>query len=178
MLKEHFTRAADYNAWANARLYEAAFALNDADYRRDAGAFFRSLHGTLNHILVADRIWMKRLTGTGDSPNRLDAILYDDLATLADARAAEDERIQAYIAGLAPERFAGDVTYATTSGAGHTQELCSVLAHFFNHHAHHRGQAHAILSIVTGAEPPPLDILYWQRGMEAKDLRAMANAAR
>lgn len=178
MLKEHFTRAAEYNAWANARLYEAAFALSDADYRRDVGAFFHSLHGTLNHILVADQIWMKRLTGTGDPPNRLDTILHEDLATLAEARAAEDERIEAYIDGLVPERFAGDVTYATTSGAGHTQELRSILAHFFNHHTHHRGQAHTILSIVAGAEPPPLDILYWQRGTEAKNLRAMANAAR
>lgn len=178
MLKEHFTGAADYNAWANARLYEAAFALNDADYHRDVGAFFHSLHGTLNHILVADRIWMRRLTGTGDSPNRLDAILYDDLAALAEARAAEDERIQSYIGGLAPARFAGEVTYATTSGAEHTQELRVILAHFFNHQTHHRGQAHTVLSIVTGAEPPALDILYWQRGLEAKDLRAMAKAAR
>ena len=59
---------AGYNAWCNVRLYEAAATVPDADYRADRGVFFKSLHGTLNHLLVADRIWMKRFTGAGDMP--------------------------------------------------------------------------------------------------------------
>ena len=62
-VKAHFEQFAAYNRWANARLYHAALALSDADYRRDVGAFFKSMHGTLNHLLVADRLWLKRLTG-------------------------------------------------------------------------------------------------------------------
>ena len=54
--------------------------LPDAEYRADHGAFFGSVHGTLNHLLVGDRIWMQRLTGEGDAPTRLDAILFEDLA--------------------------------------------------------------------------------------------------
>jgi uncharacterized damage-inducible protein DinB len=68
---------AAYNAWANARLYGAALAVPEAAYRRRVGVFFGSLHGTLNHLLLTDRLWPKRLTGTGEQPNALDAILYE-----------------------------------------------------------------------------------------------------
>ena len=91
-MKSRYTMFAGYNRWANERLYEAASQLSDADYRADRGAFFKSMHGTLNHMVVADRIWMHRFTGTGDAPTQLDAILYEDFAPLRHARRAEDER--------------------------------------------------------------------------------------
>src|SRR5260370_22332210 len=96
-MKPHFAMMAGYNRWANERLYEAARALPDADYRAQRGAFFGSLHGTLNHLLVADRIWMHRFTGNGPAPTRLDEILFEDLAALEAARIEEDERIVAHI---------------------------------------------------------------------------------
>jgi uncharacterized damage-inducible protein DinB len=99
-MKAHFERFATYNRWANARLYEAAFALGDADYRRNVGAFFKSMHGTLNHLLLTDRIWLKRLTGEGDHPNRLDAIIHEGRRDLALARIDEDDRIIRYVGSL------------------------------------------------------------------------------
>ena len=69
-MKAYFEQRAAYNRWANARLYEAAFSLSEADYRRDVGAFFKSMHGTLNHLLLTDRLWLKRLTGEGEHPNK------------------------------------------------------------------------------------------------------------
>lgn len=63
---DHYRMFADYNRWANQRVYAAAAELSDAQYRQDKGAFFGSLHGTLNHLLAADRIWMKRFTGQGE----------------------------------------------------------------------------------------------------------------
>jgi uncharacterized damage-inducible protein DinB len=72
-MKSHFVMMAEYNAWANARLYEMARRLPDEQYRQDVGAYFKSLHGTLNHIMTADLIWMRRLTGSGDHPNKLSA---------------------------------------------------------------------------------------------------------
>ena len=110
-MKPHFAMLAAYNAWCNRRLYDAAAALPEADYHADRGAFFKSLHGTLNHILVADRIWMKRLTGEGEAPTRLDAILFDDLASLRRARAAEDARIIAYVDRLSEADLAGLLRY-------------------------------------------------------------------
>ena len=76
-MQPHFAMLARYNAWANGRVYDAAAALTDAQYRADRGAFFKSVHGTLNHLLVADRIWMRRFTGEGEAPSRLDAILFE-----------------------------------------------------------------------------------------------------
>lgn len=169
----HFQQLAAYNRWANARLYEAALALDEADYRRDVGAFFKSLHGTLNHLLATDRIWLKRLTGEGDAPSRLDAILHEDRRALAASRAAEDERIIGYIASLDEQAIAGIQHYLTTAGKPFEQQRREILAHLFNHQTHHRGQAHTILSIVTGREPPSLDLLLFQRGVAAPDLRRL-----
>ncbi len=173
-MKSRFEQLAAYNKWANARIYEAALALDDKDYRRDVGAFFRSLHGTLNHLLVADRIWMKRLTGEGKHPDRLDAIVHEDRRQLALARADEDGRIIRFVGSLHETKLASVLRYATTSGKVFEQPLADILSHFFNHQTHHRGQAHTILSICTGKEPPSLDMLQMQRGVSAPDLRALA----
>jgi uncharacterized damage-inducible protein DinB len=172
-MKAYFEQRAAYNRWANARLYEAGFTLGDADYRRDVGAFFKSLHGTLNHLLVTDRIWMKRLTGEGDHPAKLNAIIHEDRRALAAARADEDDRIIRFVASLSEEMIAGQLHYATTSGKPFAQTRSDILAHLFNHQTHHRGQAHTVLSIVSGQEPPSLDLLTMHRGGTAPDLRTL-----
>ncbi|HUA88884.1 MAG TPA: DinB family protein [Steroidobacteraceae bacterium] len=166
-MKEHFQLLARYNRWANTRLYRAAATLADEQYRRDAGAFFKSLHGTLNHLLVADRIWMRRLTGSGPQPHALDAIVHEDLASLGAARQAEDARIEAYVQGLAEHDLEAPFEYRTLAGAPYRQRRREVLAHLFNHQTHHRGQAHAILTAVGVAAPPPLDLLVMQRELGA-----------
>ncbi|HEY8566993.1 MAG TPA: DinB family protein [Beijerinckiaceae bacterium] len=158
-----FPMLAGYNAWANARLYGAAAALSDEEYHADRGAFFGSVHRTLNHILVADRIWLRRFTGQGDAPTRLDAVLYDAFPALREARLAEDRRIAAYVAGLDEERLSGLVTYIPiTKPVEVTQPLAPILLHLFNHQTHHRGQIHAILTGL-GREAPSLDLPYFQR---------------
>ena len=174
-MKAHFAQFASYNSWANARLYEAALALNEVDYRRDVGAFFKSLHGTLNHLLLTDRIWMKRLTGEGQHPDRLNAIIHDERLQLALARVDEDERIVRYVASLDENAISSAFEYSTTSGKPFKQVRAEVLSHLFNHQTHHRGQAHTIISICTGREPPPLDLLGMQRGLQAPDLRSLAS---
>ncbi len=162
-MKAHFALLARYNAWANARIYEAAAALSDADYRADRGAFFKSVHGTLNHLLVGDRIWMRRFTGVGDAPNRLDAILFEDFADLRAARDREDERIVAYVDSLGEQALQGLIRYRTiTNPTDVEQPLAPALLHFFNHQTHHRGQVHALLTGLTGAAPS-LDLLLYQR---------------
>jgi uncharacterized damage-inducible protein DinB len=175
--RDHFRQLAGYNRWANARLYEAALRLDDELYRRPVGVFFSSLHGTLNHLLLTDRVWLRRLTGEGDHPNRLDAILYEDRRELAAARAAEDQRLVRVVEGFAEEAYARTIAYRTMGGMAHEQALGDILAHLFNHQTHHRGQAHACLSILTGAEPPSLDLLARQRGAQAPDLAALVKAS-
>jgi uncharacterized damage-inducible protein DinB len=162
-MKPHFAMMAAYNAWCNERVYEMAALLPDADYRADRGAFFKSVHGTLNHLLVADRIWMKRFTGEGEAPNRLDAILFESLPELRAARQAEDERIVATIDGLSEADLAGSIRYRTiVNPVEIEQPLTPALVHFFNHQTHHRGQVHCLLT-GFGLDAPSLDLILFQR---------------
>lgn len=168
-MKKHFRMFAAYNRWANRALYASAARLDDDDYRLDLGAAFGSVHRTLNHILVADRIWMKRFTGEGDAPRALDTIIADDFALLAAARESEDERIVVWIDDIADAALAGRFTYTTVADLRTvSQRHAPALAHFFNHQTHHRGQAHALLTRL-GQPSTPLDLIYFQRDPEGRE---------
>ena len=159
----HYRMFALYNEWANGRLYDAAGQLSVEQYRADRGAFFKSVHGTLNHLLVTDRIWMQRFTGEGEAPDRLDAILFETFDELRAARVSEDRRIVSYVEGLDEARISGTIRYRRVSSREEfEQELAPALAHWFNHQTHHRGQVHAVLTGLVG-EAPPLDLLFFQR---------------
>jgi len=154
---------AAYNRWANTQVYAAAAELSDAEFRSDRGAFFGSLHRTLNHLLVADRIWMKRFTDTGEAPTTLDAVLFGELDALAAARQAEDERIIAWTGMLDDRTLAANFTYVTVvQPVEITQPLSAALAHFFNHQTHHRGQCHMTLTAL-GRPSLMLDLIYFLR---------------
>ena len=164
-MKDVYVMFAGYNRWANRRIYAAALALPEDAYRAPRGAFFGSLHATLNHLVVADRIWMRRFTGEGPLHTRLDEVVYDDRDALAAARAAEDERIIGFIDGLTEGALAATFSYRTiASPQDITQPLAPALSHFFNHQTHHRGQAHSLVSQAAGnAAAPSLDLILYQR---------------
>lgn len=167
-MKQHFMMFAAYNRWANDRIYDAAATLTEEEFQRDTGVFFKSLMGTLNHILAADRIWMKRFTGQGEAPTALDAILYKDPARLRAAREAEDARIVDWVSSLGAKALAGRFTYMTvTDMRTVSQRLAPALDHFFNHQTHHRGQAHAVLTAL-GKPSVVLDLVYFQRTEEGR----------
>lgn len=158
-MKRHFTMLAAYNRWANVRLYDTAASLPDELYRKPVGVYFKSLHGTLNHLLTADRIWMHRLEGHGGHPDRLDATIHDDLPSLRAARSAEDQRIVDFVARLGEADFEKTCEYKMLNGMPQQQSVHEILAHLFNHQTHHRGQAHAALTALGVSEPKPLDLL-------------------
>jgi uncharacterized damage-inducible protein DinB len=162
-MKAHFAMMAAYNVWANRRLYGVCAALPEADVKAGLGAFFGSLHGTLNHLLVADRIWMARFMGETPAETRLDAILHEDFAALRAAREAEDARLEAFVARLDDVSLALDISYVTITRPGPVrQPLAAALAHLFNHQTHHRGQCHAMLTRLA-VEAPSLDLVAFQR---------------
>ena len=163
IMAHHFHMLARYNVWANARLLDAAARMGE-DYHAATGAFFGSMHGTLNHILVADRIWMHRFTGEGPTHDRLDAKPYGDLEGMRLARENEDRRILDWAGTLDDAALTGTFTYARVSepGAPITQRLAPALTHLFNHQTHHRGQAHAILTTL-GHEAPAMDLVFFSR---------------
>ncbi len=154
---DHFRMMASYNRIANERVYECCAQLEDAEYRMERRGSMGSIHGLLNHILLGDRIWMGRFEGGGQATPRLTTVLYDDFTALREARAAEDARIERFFA--APARGVLDRRIAYTNNLGQEREDDPevVLAHFFNHQTHHRGQIHVMLS-QTPVAPPSLDL--------------------
>ncbi len=113
-MEQYFQMFAYYNRWANELVYAAAAELSDEEYRLDLGLFFGSIHRTLNHLLVADRIWMKRFTTEGDHPKQLDTIISDNFIMLRDLRQAEDARICRYADSLDAQQLGGRYTYTPT----------------------------------------------------------------
>jgi uncharacterized damage-inducible protein DinB len=146
-----------YNRLANETLYEVCAALSDEARRRDLGAFFGSVHGTLNHLLLGDRIWMTRFEGGSHPSTDLGAIQFEAFDALRLARAAMDQRIEAFFAVLPPGFLERDLHYINNSGFDTTDPAAVILPHFFNHQTHHRAQVHTMLSQL-GIDPPVLDL--------------------
>ena len=157
----HLPSMARFNAWANERLYDSVAELPEAVYREARGAFFGSVHHTLNHILVVDRLWTGRIEGRNRGVRALDQILYEDLESLRAARREEDRRLIALVDGLTEERLEAPVRYTRIIGEGEEEVRCGhILITLYNHQTHHRGQVHALLT-QTGIVPPPLDIVFF-----------------
>jgi uncharacterized damage-inducible protein DinB len=156
-LVAHFQMMALYNRIANQRLYDCCTQLSDAERKKNRQAFFKSIHGTLNHIMVGDRNWMTRFEGGVASSAHLDAILYEDFDELRAARIREDERIERFAAGLSETFLDGEIAYVSNEGESFRRLAAMLLAHLFNHQTHHRGQVHAMLS-QAGIATPVLDL--------------------
>ena len=153
----HFRLLARYNAGANERLYDACARLDDDERKRPRRAFFGSIHGTLNHILLGDRIWLARFAGAQVPSTDLDAILYEDFDALREARGSEDTRLLTFAQRLTPAFLAGSIRYINNQGLTFDDPVPTLLAHLFNHQTHHRGQVHGMLS-QTAVAPPELDL--------------------
>ena len=157
----HFPLMARFNAWANERLYGAVAELPEAAYRDERKAFFGSIHNTLNHILVVDRLWTGRIEGLDRGIRSLDQVLCDDFASLRRARRDEDERLIALVDGLTEARLEAPVLYARIIGEGEEEARCGhILLTLFNHQTHHRGQVHALLT-QEHILPAPLDVIFF-----------------
>lgn len=159
MTPDHFQMLARYNQAANSLVYDACAGLPDAARKADRKAFFTSIHGTLNHLMVGDGMWMERFEGVPLTVRPLDTILFDDFDDLRAARVEMDARITRYMAGLTAEQLSGTLDWTSVSlGRSFTHALPFVLTHFFNHQTHHRGQVHHMLG-EAGAETPVLDLM-------------------
>jgi uncharacterized damage-inducible protein DinB len=157
-LDGYFASLARYHVWATAKLYEHVDRLGDADYRKDTGLFFKSVHGTLNHLLVADTLWFPRFAEGLSNKVALDAGLESDRAALRDRLLAAVPRWQTLIASFDDARFAEACTldYTTTQGIAQSLPFAPTLGHVFNHATHHRGQITAAITAM-GYPCPEID---------------------
>ena len=151
---------ADYNAWMNERLYAVCAPLSDEERKRNRGAFFKSIHSTLNHILWADRVWMTRFTGKTYSPSvPLGADIFADFGELRAARTALDAEIREWAATLTDEKTDAPYTFVSQIlKVTRVQPTWSFLTHMFNHQTHHRGQLTALLT-QAGVDYGATDVL-------------------
>jgi uncharacterized damage-inducible protein DinB len=157
----HFPLLARFNRWANGHLYDAVAKLSDDAYRANRGAFFGSVHRTLNHLLVVDRLWAGRIKGIDHGIRALDQVLYDDLETLRTARRVEDQRLIELVDDLSEERLEQPVRYRRMIGEGMEEARAGhILITLFNHQTHHRGQIHVLLT-QAAIVPPPLDVIFF-----------------
>ena len=142
---------ARYNTRMNERLYEAAQRIPDAERKRDRGAFWGSIHGTLNHLLWGDRMWMSRFDPSNwQKPvvaQRDSASLIGDFSQLAAERKQADAMIESWASSVSDTWLEGSLTWVSGSAGRELSMPTSFLvAHFFNHQTHHRGQAHALIT--------------------------------
>ncbi|MES2262371.1 MAG: DinB family protein [Pseudomonadota bacterium] len=169
-LTSHIRLMAHYNEWMNAKLYAAAATLTAQQLAENRGAFFGSLLGTMNHIVVADTIWLTRfLTHPAawaeleavralPQPAALDQLLYGDLPALHGARCELDAIIVRWAGALRESELDHVLHYANSKGVVSDKLFHSLVMHFFNHQTHHRGQATTLLS-QAGADIGSTDLL-------------------
>ena len=147
---EYARTMAVYNRWQNRSLYREADALTDAERKQQCGAFFGSIHGTLSHLVFGDQIWMHRFAGTPAPKAKSIAESVEavpDWNDLKQQRAAFDEVIMDWAERLNPQWLAGDLTwFSGAMGREVTKPAALLVAHFFNHQTHHRGQVHCLLT--------------------------------
>ncbi|MBO6836009.1 MAG: damage-inducible protein DinB [Alphaproteobacteria bacterium] len=162
MIDAAFVRTmARYNTWQNDNIYAAAETLSAAERSAGRGAFFGSIHGTLSHLLWGDQMWMSRFStcpkpdvGIGES-----ASYVRDWAELVRRRHALDAEIQTWADGLTSEWLSGNLEWYSGAAQKHLRhERALLVAHFFNHQTHHRGQVHAMLT-AAGAKPGDTDLM-------------------
>jgi uncharacterized damage-inducible protein DinB len=158
-MRDYFLSLVRYHVWATRRLFESIDRLSDADYRRDAGLFFKSVHGTCNHLLLAEHhVWFPRFAEGLSNRVALNAEVEADRAALRDRSIEAAGRWAPLIESFADDRFAGTLDYQTTKGVAQSLPFAPTLGHVFNHATHHRGQITAAIT-AFGQPGPELDMV-------------------
>lgn len=163
MSPEWLAASARYNRWMNDQLYARAATLGDEARKRDVGAFFKSIHGTFNHLLLADRVWLSRFQGVtapdgfmAPGIRALDQELYADFDELRRERAQTDEELSTWVSGLTQATLAAPLVFMRR-GSRVECPLWWTVAHVFNHQTHHRGQLTTLL-MQQGCDPGVTDL--------------------
>lgn len=146
MNPEQAMTLARYNQWMNTNLYDVCDEMSEEERKTDRRLFFKSIHGTLNHVLLADRVWMGRFVNEPFEVTGLDQELFAEFSALRQARAETDRLILEWTKGLTEAELSGDLHYRSISNpADRSCPMWIAVTHLFNHQTHHRGQVTAAL---------------------------------
>ena len=172
-LKDHVYLMADYNQWMNQKTYEAIGAMTPEKLHEDQGAYFGSIFASLNHICVADTLWLKRFESVLDNyaayepiaalamPESLDTFLANNFIDLKDRRVLLDEALLELASLLTDEELLQPISYQNSKGVAANKTLFNLLMHVFNHQTHHRGQITTLLS-QSGIDIGVTDLVFIQ----------------
>lgn len=169
-LKQNFELMARYNQWMNENIYRAASGLDPAQLVEDRGAFFGSILGTLNHILVGDTIWLKRFAShpaqyrsleyvrSLPMPDALSDILYEEFEPLRTNRQTMDDVIVEFSREVDASDLDSALSYRSMAGTPNQRSFGQLIHHFYNHQTHHRGQVSTLFSQI-GVDVGVTDLL-------------------
>ena len=157
-LLDNYRLLARYNRWMNQRLYAACEALGDDERKRQRGAFFGSIHHTLTHLVLADKMWLHRFASQETVFAALPAAglalpegsdyssdLHPDWQDLRQTRDMLDDSIEQWLGAMAPDFLISTMRYTNTKGVQRAHPAWQAMTQFFNHQTHHRGQTTTLL---------------------------------
>eukprot|EP01080_Neovahlkampfia_damariscottae_P010685 gene10685-3306_t len=165
-LQKHFLRMASYHKWSFERVFKSLEKVSKEDYHKNLGLFFKSIHGTLNHLYLADMVWYYRITGQHSKSNNLSPYwmeekdfekLFDNKQDVHDAIMEQCDVWLNLISKMSDSEFEKKFKYQNTKGVEFEKGYDLVFDHLFNHGTHHKGQITAALSIL-GSDTPVLDL--------------------
>lgn len=161
-VRDYLRMMAQYHRWANGRLVESLASLADEDYFRECGLFFGSIHGTINHLIIAERIWHDRLTRGTTAVQSLRERPFASRDATIDAFIEECARWNTLLDAWDDTQLYSEHEYRNLAGKSLRGLRWHTLTHVFNHATHHRGQISAAATI-AGAPAPEMDLLYYIR---------------
>jgi len=154
----YYRLMAEYNSWMNQKLYAVCADIPDEKRKADLGAFFKSIHSTLNHLLWADRVWLRRFTGEPFIVGKQGEDVYADFDELRAERAKLDEFILGWAKNLSAEWLAEPCAFTSVQDNKTRKGPAWVfVTQLFNHQTHHRGQVTTLVKQL-GYEPGVTDI--------------------
>lgn len=165
--ENHYELMAEYNRWMDGKLYDICSRIPDNDRKKDMGAYFKSIHGTLNHIYYGGIAWLERLRDNRFTPRKLGAEIFEDFDDLRAAQERLDLELIEWAGTLTREYLETEYEYVSNVD-GKTRKLPRwiLAAHLFNHQTHHRGQLTTLI-MQLGIDPGITDIP-WLPSLERK----------
>jgi uncharacterized damage-inducible protein DinB len=158
--RQHFRLMSGWHVWAFERLYAVVGRVAEEQYRQDAGLFFKSIHGTLNHMLLVEHVWRGRLTGELFRIASLADELEPDRARLRERLLAHAAVWGPMVQAMSDDEFDSDLAFRTLKGDAYSLPRASIVHTMFTHGAHHRGQITTALT-QWGHEAPVMDFPYF-----------------
>lgn len=159
-MQQYLAKLSRYHRWATEKLFDSVALLSEEQYRSNQGLFFSSVHGTLNHLLLVDQLWLSRIEGQPYPVNDLSHEIETDAKALETALLNQCDLWFRTCAALTDRRLAQDIKYRNTAGEPDRINTADLLMHVFNHGTHHRGQISAVL-VEFGVPVPEMDYCYF-----------------